>query len=519
MSDYQVIKREKGPDVDRLPYWDVVIIGAGPAGLAAGLTTAHRGLTTLVIEAKDQPGGQPQFLYPDKQIVDIPGFPDGITGEELSRRTFRQAQDAFVQFQFQEELLAIEDTTRVEIDPLKSVVTNKNSYLCRKAILACGLLHYPRRLPILDRLECPRVYYRIPRAQEYQASRVLVIGGGDSALDAALMVLGRGGQVDLVVRGKAVAGRADALERVISSGGIVHTSTEVTGAELTGEQIVYDSKKAGSITVSHLRFSPQPIEAPYLITRANFVACHQFGFLDRIDVLETAEPGATFLLNSHYGPDEVWHKVPGNIQEQIIKKRLRFFVVDAYRLASEAGLGQRINTVMQTCFFALANIMPGEHAIREIKSAIEESYGKRGQSVLRRNFAAVDSALESLHEVAIPEVFTGERKRLPAIPAGGSDFIERVTAVILAGKGDLVPVSALPFDGTFPTGTARLEKRSIAQDIPIWDADICIQCGLCSLVCPHAMIRIKVYEPSALAGARRAFARGRGQARISPGSS
>ena len=248
MSDYQVIKREKGPDVDRLPYWDVVIIGAGPAGLAAGLTTAHRGLTTLVIEAKDQAGGQPQFLYPDKQIVDIPGFPDGITGEELSRRTFRQAQDAFVQFRFQEELLAIEDTTRVEIDPLKSVVTSKNSYLCRKAILACGLLHYPRRLPILDRLECPASTITSPE-QEYQARRVLVIGGGDSALDAALMVLGRGGQVDLVVRGKAVAGRADALERLVSAGGIVHTSTEVTGALLTGEQIRVSLSNGTQLTV------------------------------------------------------------------------------------------------------------------------------------------------------------------------------------------------------------------------------------------------------------------------------
>ena len=264
---------------------------------------------------------------------------------------------------------------------------------------------------------------------------------------------------------------------------------------------VYDSKKAGSITVSHLRFSSQPIDAPYLITRANFVACHQFGFLDRLDVLEHAEPGAIFLLNSPHGPDEVWQKLPGSIQEQIIKKRLRLFVVDAYRVAGEAGLGPRINTVMQTCFFALANIMPGEHAIREIKNAIEETYGKRGQAVLRRNFAAVDRALESLHEVAIPEVFTGDRKRLPAIHAGASDFIERVTAVILAGKGDLVPVSALPPDGTFPTGTARLEKRSIAQEIPIWDPDICIECGLCAFVCPHAVIRSKVFEPSALAGA------------------
>ena len=261
---------------------------------------------------------------------------------------------------------------------------------------------------------------------------------------------------------------------------------------------VYDSKKAGSITVSHLRFSSQPIHSPYLISRANFVACHQFGFLERIDVLEHAEPSATFLLNSHYGPDEVWEKLPVEIQEQIIKKRLRFFVVDGYRVANEAGLGPRINTVMQTCFFALTNVMPGTKAVAELKMAIEHSYGKRGQSVLRRNFAAVDNALESLHEVAVPAEFAGDRRRLPVVADGASDFVRRVTAMIMAGRGDLVPVSALPPDGTFPTGTARLEKRSIAQEIPIWDPEICIECGLCAMVCPHAVIRSKVYEPSAL---------------------
>ncbi len=260
MVDYKVIELEKVPDVDHLPFWDVVIIGAGPAGLAAGLTTAHRGLTTLVVEAKDQPGGQPQFLYPDKQIVDIPGFPDGITGEELSTRTFRQAKDALVQFRFAEELVAIEDTTRIEMDPLKRVITNKSSYLCRKAILACGLLHYPRRLPILDRLESPRVHYRIPRDGEYRGRRVLVVGGGDSALDAALMVLGRGGKVDLVVRSEAPRGRADALARVYAGGGVVHTSTEINGAELDGEQICV-SLSNGS------RFS-----VPIVIVQIGFVA-------------------------------------------------------------------------------------------------------------------------------------------------------------------------------------------------------------------------------------------------------
>ncbi len=261
---------------------------------------------------------------------------------------------------------------------------------------------------------------------------------------------------------------------------------------------VYDSKKSGSITVSHLRFSSQPIHSPYLITRANFVACHQFGFLDRIDVLEHAEPSATFLLNSHFGPEEVWEKLPVEIQEQIIKKRLRFFVVDAYRVAGEAGLGPRINTVMQTCFFSLTKLLPGDHAIKEIKESIEQAYGKRGQAVLRRNFAGVDGALASLHEVAIPTASAGERHRLPVVPVDAPDFVRRVTALMMAGKGDLLPVSALPPDGTFQTGTSRFEKRSIAQEIPIWDPDICIECGLCAMVCPHAVIRSKVYEPSAL---------------------
>jgi thioredoxin reductase (NADPH) len=249
ISDYHVIKRDKLPDFDKVPYWDVVVIGAGPAGLSASLTTAHRGLTTLVIEAKDQPGGQPHFLYPDKQIFDIPGFPDGITGEELSARTFQQAVNALVQFRFAEELNAIEDTTRIEEDPLKRVVTNKCSYLSRKAILACGLLHYPRRLPILDRLDSPTVHYRVPRTDDYQGSRALVVGGGDSALDAALMILGRGGHVDVVVRGPSPAGRADALARVLAAGGIVHTSTEITAAELSGEQIRVSLSNGMHLTV------------------------------------------------------------------------------------------------------------------------------------------------------------------------------------------------------------------------------------------------------------------------------
>ena len=268
---------------------------------------------------------------------------------------------------------------------------------------------------------------------------------------------------------------------------------------------VYDSKKSGSVTVSHLRFSPRPINSSYLIERANFVACHQFNFVERIEMLEQAVEGATFLLNSPYGPDEVWEKIPIECQEQIIKKKLKFYVVDAYGVARETGLGQRINTVMQTCFFALSKVLPREQAIEEIKHAIEYSYGKRGETVLRRNYAAVDASLAAMKEVKVPATTAGEIHRVPIIPANAPDFIQRVTGMMMAGKGDLLPVSAMPIDGTFPTGTAKYEKRSIALDIPIWDPEICIQCGLCSLVCPHAVIRSKVYEPSALQGAPAGF--------------
>jgi pyruvate-ferredoxin/flavodoxin oxidoreductase len=268
---------------------------------------------------------------------------------------------------------------------------------------------------------------------------------------------------------------------------------------------VYDSKKSGATTVSHLRFSPRPIKSTYLIRRANFVACHQFNFLERLDVLEVAEPGATFLLNSPYGADEVWDRLPVEAQEQIIAKKLKFFVVDAYEVARKVGLGSRMNTILQTAFFALAKTMPREEAIDEIKHAIEKTYGKRGETVLRKNYEAVDMALTTLAEVQVPEAPRGEIRRLPPVPANSPDFVQRVTALILAGKGDLLPVSALPVDGTFPTGTAKFEKRSIALEIPIWDPDICIQCGLCALVCPHAAIRSKVYEPSALEGAPPGF--------------
>ncbi len=263
---------------------------------------------------------------------------------------------------------------------------------------------------------------------------------------------------------------------------------------------VYDSKKSGAITISHLRFGPRPIDSPYLISRANFVACHQFAFLERLDVLEYAEPGAIFLLNCPYAAENVWDHLPVEMQQTVIKKKLRFYVVDAIKVAQDAGLGLRINTVMQTCFFALANVLPKEEAITQIKDAIKKTYGKRGEEVLRRNYAAVDGSLAALHEVKVPSKTAGDLHRLPPVPITSPDFVKRVTAFMIEGKGDLLPVSALPIDGTFPTATAQYEKRSIAQEIPIWDPEICIQCGLCALVCPHAAIRLKVYEASSLNG-------------------
>lgn len=222
-ADFQITELSPQTDFDHLHYWDVVIVGAGPAGLTASLTTAHRGLTTLVIEAKDRAGGQPQFLYADKRIVDVPGFPDGVTGEELSARVFRQAVDALVQFRFTEELVDIQDTDEVEKeDPLKRVVTNAGSYRCRKVIIASGLLHFPRRLPVLDALHSKKVFYKVPKIGDYEGHRVVVVGGGDSALDAAVMVLERQGQVDLIVREDTPVGKGDTLGRVRHQGGTVH---------------------------------------------------------------------------------------------------------------------------------------------------------------------------------------------------------------------------------------------------------------------------------------------------------
>ncbi len=262
---------------------------------------------------------------------------------------------------------------------------------------------------------------------------------------------------------------------------------------------VYDSKKAGARTTSHLRFGPRPIKSTYLIQKANFVAVHQFGFLDRYDViLDMAEPGATFLLNAPFGPDEVWDQLPREVQKQIIEKQLKFYVIDAYDLAKKLGLGVRINTIMQTCFFAISGILPLEEAIAHIKNAIRKTYGKRGEAVVRMNFAAVDAALEHLHEVKYPNKVTSTRTRPPVVPSKAPEFVREITAPMIALRGDELPVSAMPADGTWPSGTTQWEKRNISLDIPIWEPDLCIQCGKCVMVCPHAVIRAKVVEPDLL---------------------
>ncbi len=268
---------------------------------------------------------------------------------------------------------------------------------------------------------------------------------------------------------------------------------------------VYDSKKSGAVTVSHLRFGPRPIRSSYLVQRASFVACHQFDFLERLDVLELAEDGATFLLNCPHGPDEAWGRLPREVQTQIIDRRLRLFVVSADALAVELGLGKRINTIMQPCFFSLSGVLPPESAVEAIRESIRKTYGKRGESVVRRNLEAVDRALDALHEVTVPAEASSTRHRRPAVPETAPDFVRRVTAMMIEGRGDLLPVSALPVDGTFPTGTARYERRSIASEIPIWEPSLCVDCGLCSLVCPHAAVRMKVCEPAEIAGAPPGF--------------
>ncbi len=258
---------------------------------------------------------------------------------------------------------------------------------------------------------------------------------------------------------------------------------------------VYDSKKSGSMTMSHLRFGPNPIRSTYLITHASFVACHNFSFLEKMNVLEAAMPGAVFLLNSPYSAAEVWDKLPRSMQEEMLRKKIEFYVIDGYKVAREAGMGSRINTIMQTCFFAISGVLPREEAIAQIKKSIQKTYGKRGEAVVQKNFAAVDHALAHLHKVELPSAATANFDVTGAFSDKAPTFVHDVLGQIAEGKGDLIPVSAIPAGGGFPSGTAQWEKRNIAQFIPVWDKELCIQCGKCAMVCPHAVIRAKIYNP------------------------
>lgn len=268
---------------------------------------------------------------------------------------------------------------------------------------------------------------------------------------------------------------------------------------------VYDSKKSGARTISHLRFGPSDLKRPYLISRANFIGIHQFGFLDRFDTLAMAQDGATVLLNSPFNETEIWENLPTSVRKQIQDKNLKLFVVDAYKVAKEANLGIRINTVMQTCFFAISGVLPKDQAISKIKEYIEKTYGKRGKAVVQMNFNAVDISLDHLHEVQIPKTKTAVIPKLAGNFEESPEFVQNVIAEIINGSGDDLPVSALPCDGTYPSGTTKWEKRDIAMEIPVWDPDICIQCGKCVMACPHSVIRAKVAEPEAFDAAPEGF--------------
>ncbi len=266
---------------------------------------------------------------------------------------------------------------------------------------------------------------------------------------------------------------------------------------------VYDSRKSGSMTTSHLRFSDNPIKSAYLINKADFVACHQFQFMNKVDILGIAKPGATFLLNAPYSADEVWHHLTYEVQKQIIDKKLKFYTINAVEVARETGMGQRINTIMQACFFAISNILPREQAIAEIKNAIKKTYSKKGDAIVQKNFAAVDASLAHMHEVNVPVEATSQQHTALPVPANAPEFIKKVTGEIIAGRGEELPVSAFAdvADGTWPTGTTQYEKRRIATEIPVWDPETCIQCGKCSIVCPHGVIRMKVASDDELKNA------------------
>ena len=268
---------------------------------------------------------------------------------------------------------------------------------------------------------------------------------------------------------------------------------------------VYDSKKSGSRTVSHVRFGPNPINSPYLIQSASFIGCHQFVFAEKIDVLENARHGATFLLNSPYGVEEVWDRLPRSLQQTIIAKAIQFYVIDASKVALETGMGNRTNTIMQTCFFAISGVLPRDEAIAKIKESIKKTYGKKGEDVVKKNYIAVDQTLARLYQIDVPKAATGTIDIPPIVPAQAPEFVQDVTAVMMAGKGDRLPVSALPIDGTYPSGTTQWEKRNISAFVPVWEPDICIQCGNCSFVCPHGVIRSKFYPDSRLQSAPESF--------------
>ena len=306
-------------------------------------------------------------------------------------------------------------------------------------------------------------------------------------------------------------GRIEAMFYGLGSDGTVganKNSIKIIGDDTDNSAqgyFVYDSKKAGTITVSHLRFGPGPIRSPYLCTKADFVACHNFSFVEKYDMLATAKVGATFLLASPFSAAEVWNHLPDELEQQIIDKKIKFFVIDANKLASDLGLGARINTLMQTCFFSISGVLPQAEAVEALKKAIKKTYGRKGEAVVQSNFKAVDAAVAAIQPVVVPAKVAGRLKMPDVVPADSPEFVKTVTAALIKQKGDDVSVSQMPEDGTWPTGTTQYEKRNIAVEIPEWNPDLCIQCAQCSLVCPHAAIRVKAYDPKSLAGAPKTF--------------